>query len=827
MPPIEQVSELPFALPLFVCAALFCLLAAYAWFRPRAPALTTYTVWMLILAGWSLTSAMVTAIPDLHAKFFWGDAGYLFAPWLSVAALTFMLEFTGKSGWLSKWRLLALCAIPAATTVLALTNDLHYFFRIQPHLSPGGPFIISSPGPWFWIYFIYSNLLYLSGFALLVRALRKSNPLRSFQMLLVMVGLLPPFLYLLFFEPFNLTPLGGYNITPFLFLITGGVVAWAIFHYRMPGILSPIVREMLIENMANPVVALDISDHLIDCNPAAEQAFGTQPEQNQGKKCAVTLQLESSLAALRDTPGPVEVQSGPQGEERIWELSSQPVRHKRGMLLGRLLVWHDITLRKEHEAAVHKARDAAETANRAKSAFLANMSHEIRTPLNAILGFSQLLLRDPQLTSFQKERLETINRSGGHLLALINNVLEMSKIEAGRTRQSPSTFDLLALVRDLEDMFRLRTEVKRLQFLVELAPDLPQAVVADENKLREIFINLLGNAIKFTNRGGIAWRLKAKGDLGEIFRLEVEVEDSGPGIAEADLTRLFRPFEQTEAGARTEGGTGLGLAISRQFARLMGGDLTVTSELGKGSRFHLVLPVMRTDQGLIKRARPLRRVTGLEPDQGSIRVLVADDKAENRALLVQMLEGAGFQTREARDGGEALAQIDAWAPQLVLMDMRMPVMDGYEATRRIREGEKESASHLAIIAVTASAFEDDRQQILQTGADGYLRKPFQEEELFEAIRECLGVRFLYEERSAEEDEQNPPVASLRLQSLAALPASLRAAMREAILSARVERLRESIEEAGRLLPGVANELRQLAAAYQYDSLLALLEESSG
>ncbi|MCX5970605.1 MAG: response regulator, partial [Coprothermobacterota bacterium] len=161
------------------------------------------------------------------------------------------------------------------------------------------------------------------------------------------------------------------------------------------------------------------------------------------------------------------------------------------------------------------------------------------------------------------------------------------------------------------------------------------------------------------------------------------------------------------------------------------------------------------------------------------------------------------------------------------MDMRMPVMDGYEATRRIREGEKESASHLAIIAVTASAFEDDRQQILQAGADGYLRKPFQEEELFEAIRECLGVRFLYKERSAEEDEQNPPMASLRPQSLAALPASLRAAMREAILSARVERLRESIEEAGRLLPGVANELRQLAAAYQYDSLLALLEESSG
>ncbi|MEI6309984.1 MAG: histidine kinase N-terminal 7TM domain-containing protein, partial [bacterium] len=786
-----------------------------------------YTVWMLILAGWSLTSAMVTAIPDLHTKFFWGDAGYLFAPWLSVVTLTFMLEFTGKSGWLSKWRLLALCAIPAATTVLALTNDLHYFFRIQPHLSPGGPFIVSTPGPWFWVYFVYSNLLYLSGLLLLVRALRKSSPLRFFQTLLVTVGLLPPVLYLLFFEPFNLTPLGGYTITPFLFLITGGTVAWAIFHYRMPGILSPIVREVLIENMVDPVVALDISDRLIDCNPAAEQVFGTQRGQNQGKQHAVTLQLESSLAALKDTPGPVEVQSGPEGQERIWELSQQPVRHKRGMLLGRLLVWHDITLRKEHEAVVHKARDAAETANMAKSAFLANMSHEIRTPLNAILGFSQLLLRDPQLTSSQKERLETINRSGGHLLALINNVLEMSKIEAGRTRLNPSAFDLPALARDLEVMFRLRTEAKRLQFLVEVAPDLPQAVVADENKLREIFINLLGNAVKFTDRGGIAWRLKTKGDLGEIFRFEVEVEDSGPGIAEEDLARLFQPFEQTEAGARTEGGTGLGLAISRQFARLMGGNLTVTSELGRGSCFHLVLPVMRADEGLLRRAHPLRKVIGLEPGQGPILVLVADDKAENRALLVQMLEAAGFQTQEARDGREALAQIDTWTPRLVLMDMRMPVMDGYQAIRRVRENEKGHSSHLQIIAVTASAFEDDRQQVLAAGADGYLRKPFQQEELFEAIGNCLGIRFLFEEGSLDNEDENPPVAGLQPQSLSALPASLRAQMREAILSARAERLRDSIEEAAHLLPGVADGLRRLAASYQYDSLLTLLEEPAG
>src|SRR6476619_6312132 len=381
------------------------------------------------------------------------------------------------------------------------------------------------------------------------------------------------------------------------------------------------------------------------------------------------------------------------GKETVVSYNASTFHDRDRKLQGVFAAARDVTERKRYEQSLQQA-------NRAKSVFLANMSHEIRTPMNAILGFSQLMLRDHDVTPQQCQYLGTINRSGEHLLALINDILEMSKIEAGRTTLNLSTFDLPALLKDLEMMFRVRTDEKRLTFSVEMIGDVPQFIVTDINKLRQVFINVIGNAVKFTEQGGIALRVRAdrEGATGPCLR--VEVEDTGPGISADEQGKLFRHFEQTKTGQKAGTGTGLGLAISREFVRLMGGDITVSSQVGKGSVFAIDLPLKEGEARSVQAKDAPRRVLGLEPGQATCRVLIADDIEDNRQLLAQLLAPVGFVTRLATNGAEAVQEFEEWGPHLILMDFRMPEMDGHEAIRRIRamDGGKDAK----IVAVTAS-----------------------------------------------------------------------------------------------------------------------------
>jgi len=481
---------------------------------------------------------------------------------------------------------------------------------------------------------------------------------------------------------------------------------------------------------------------------------------------------------------------------------------------------------------IEQARADADAASRAKSTFLSIMSHEIRTPMNAILGYAQLMLRDPGLGADAKANLRIIGRSGEHLLALINDVLDISRIEAGHTDLNPATFNLPRLMGDLAAMFRLRAESRDLRFEMLLDGESVPYVVADEGRIRQALINLLGNAIKFTSRGRIRLHVTLKQRIADRLWLSARVEDTGCGISEEDQGKLFEPFSQAKGvlNSRQEG-TGLGLAITRKCARLMGGDVTVSSYCGKGSIFRFEIPIERGDSGAAVRRIVPRRVIGLRAGTEVPRILVVDDQTVNRDLLMKLLTLIGFSVRGADNGEAGIRNWEEWDPQLILMDVHMPVMDGLEATRRIKADPR--GKETVIVTLTASALGDDRQTASQSGADDFLTTPCREDELLSKIGALLNIAYDYEEMS-EDDEGGPPagvpslsVESLSAEGLAQLPLALLEELRNATFSGNIRRLGELIlqvrETAG---AGSAHALQELVDKYEYDALVRLLEEAS-
>ncbi|MEG3879428.1 PAS domain S-box protein [Microcoleus sp. herbarium7] len=494
----------------------------------------------------------------------------------------------------------------------------------------------------------------------------------------------------------------------------------------------------------------------------------------------------------------------------------------------------DITDSKQAEIKMQQAKEAAEAANKAKSTFLANMSHELRSPLNAVIGFAQVMIRSKALSRENQEDVGIILRSGEHLLALINQVLDLSKIEAGRTAIYEKNFDFYRMLDDLEDMFALRAEEKGLQLMFDRDAEVPHYICTDEVKLRQVLINLLNNAIKFTSEGGVS--VQVKGGRSKVrknsadkfpgrYSLHFEVQDTGAGIAAEEINQLFEAFVQTKTGKDSQEGTGLGLAISRQFVQLMGGEITVSSEVGKGALFEFDIQVHLVEAADIENKKTQRRVVALEPDQPSYRLLIVDDKPLNRQLLVKLLSPLGFELREANNGKEAVDVFTEWEPHLIWMDMRMPVMDGYEATKQIKTTTGGQAT--AIVALTASVLEEERAVILSAGCDDFMRKPFREEDIFAAMGKHLGVRYIYEDPTAESvagaGESSQEV--MTPEELASLSPDWVVEFKQNILSVDMEAIASSIAQIRTVNSSLADRLEDCINNFEYDKILNIIEIS--
>lgn len=431
------------------------------------------------------------------------------------------------------------------------------------------------------------------------------------------------------------------------------------------------------------------------------------------------------------------------------EIHAKPIFDSQGNILYAVSSFQDISERRLKEIAMREATRSDE-ANRAKSTFLANMSHELRTPLNAILGFARVLLTNSSLKPEERQNVKVINRSGEHLLNLINQVLDLSKVEAGRVTLELAACDLPQLLIELREMFQIRAKEKGLHLKFQISQDTPIWIRTDEMKLRQVLINLLSNAIKFTSQGQVSLKVESL----NAESLEFSISDTGVGIAGEELDQIFQAFVQTSTGRKVQGGTGLGLAISQEFVRLLGGEIGVSSELGQGSEFRFSLPIELIHQKSgahldnLAVANFNHQIISLAPGQSTYKILVVDEQKSGQELLVDIFQPLGFLMQQAESGQEVMSIYQYWEPHVIIMDLKILLVDGYVAIKQIKSQQASLNNNFPIIIALTASFNSDQQEfMLSHGFDDFICKPVQPQSILEMVGRHLGLEYIYGDRS--------------------------------------------------------------------------------
>lgn len=529
--------------------------------------------------------------------------------------------------------------------------------------------------------------------------------------------------------------------------------------------------RQLVDSANSIILQIDCQGNVVFFNEFAQRFFGYTEEEIIGQN------IKGTIVPIKDTDGqslyPIidqilasteqyatyENENQCKNGDRVWvEWTNRVLYNESGQAIGILSVGMDATARKQIQIALQSAKQAAEIANQTKSQFIARMSHELRTPLNAILGFTQILKQESLLSGEHQEYLHIINRSGEHLLDLINDILSLSKIEAGKISLEETCFDLHRLVYEVQDMLRLKADRKGLRLSTHFDPKVPSWAIADQGKLRQILMNLLSNSVKFTDRGIVSIRVFPAPNRDQRPTQEYiwEIQDTGEGIDPEELPLLFEPFIQTRSGVKSGQGTGLGLTICKQLVQLMGGEIKVSSQVDVGTLVTMQLPLREVHPEDIPEKTVEKQPIALAPHQPIYRILVVDDRWENRRLLLKQLQPLGFEVWEADNGETALTLWENCAPHLIWMDLQMPVMDGYQATRLIRmQEEKTGRAAIPILALTASALEEDQVLIEAAGCNELVHKPVTQAVLLAKMSDYLGVEYIYETPENQEIVPHP------------------------------------------------------------------------
>lgn len=573
------------------------------------------------------------------------------------------------------------------------------------------------------------------------------------------------------------------------------------------------------------VIEWDSEGRVLEWNPAAEAIFGYSRDEALGKRAN---ELIVPPGAATDLDFGFERERMMQGEsgfragecvtkdgrliECEWVVT--PLADPDGAFSGAMSLARDVTESRQAEQ-LRLEKDAAEAASAAKSAFLANISHEIRTPMNAILGFSQLLSRERDLSARQRQHLDVIRGAGEQLLVLIDDLLEMSKLETGRLALRSATFDLHSMLEEMDSVFGARASARGLALLVRRTDAVPRFVVTDGRRLRQVFVNLLNNAVKYTDTGRIELSVDARQEGGGRLRLLVEVADTGRGIGPEAAGDLFSHFERAPGGLSKEGGVGLGLVISREFVRLLGGEIGMESRPGQGSVFRFDVVVGEVDAGEATLAEKGHRVARLLAGGVSHRVLVACADPATCEFLVGLLEPVGFEVRAASDGNQAVRVFRGWEPQLVIMEMDLPGIDGYEVAQIIRTAAE--GADAWIIGLAATGSRETKQDVLEAGIDEFVAEPFGETEIFEAVGRLLGVEYAYDNTA-----EKAGAMDLEPGAMAGLPPDLLSRLREATLSADFDRVFELADEIGGADDARAEGLRRMAEKFDTQAILSAL-----